>query len=455
MQARADAIQAGKDAAAAARAAADAARIAEQKRREEETQRRNDYSAGLPVGEGVDPDIDYSDIRSDEDVLNAENEALVAPYREANTNANRSVMDLVVSLGGQFLLDVIGWTDAEACFTKGDIAGCLFTALNALGPLKLLALGGKLPRLGKTIWRIAEGVRGFQSTVRAARDVLRRSRKIIDEILGYLRNPCGPNSFTAGTKVLMADGTGKPIEAVDVGDQVQSTDPATGRTGPQPVTALITGSGRKSLTSVTVGNDGLPGALGLTGTVQATSTHPFWVNEPGHWRDARELRPGDQVRRPDGHYVTVTATHPWTAERKVYNLTVRGYHTFYVLAGGIAVLVHNSGGAKYCNIGKAGEAAVSSHMGGAAKNTTKYTVNGRDRIPDFVTPTIIGESKNVAWLGGRRLETQLEDYLELARQQGKELHIFVRANGGTKLSERMSWFIHDAYPEVKIFEIIV
>ncbi|MFE7751400.1 Hint domain-containing homing endonuclease [Streptomyces sp. NPDC057428] len=35
------------------------------------------------------------------------------------------------------------------------------------------------------------------------------------------------DSFTPGTRVLMADGTSKAIEDVDIGDEVLATDPET------------------------------------------------------------------------------------------------------------------------------------------------------------------------------------------------------------------------------------
>ncbi|MFV2013776.1 MULTISPECIES: Hint domain-containing protein, partial [unclassified Micromonospora] len=53
------------------------------------------------------------------------------------------------------------------------------------------------------------------------------------------------NSFTPGTKVLTADGTTKPIEQVKPGDKVIATDPETGTTSIETVTATITGDGVK------------------------------------------------------------------------------------------------------------------------------------------------------------------------------------------------------------------
>ncbi|TMQ98475.1 hypothetical protein ETD83_19025 [Actinomadura soli] len=137
-----------------------------------------------------------------------------------------------------------------------------------------------------------------------------------------------------------------------VGERVLSTDPVSGRTAPMPVIGLINGSGSKNLVGVGVAARG-PGVLGAgsgAGVLQTTGGHPFWVDRPGVWRDARDLGPGDRLRRPDGQYVTVTATHPWTAERKVYNLTVRGYsgdfdeaHVVVEAAGAVVAAGHGEG----------------------------------------------------------------------------------------------------------------
>jgi hypothetical protein len=48
----------------------------------------------------------------------------------------------------------------------------------------------------------------------------------------------GCHSFAPDTPVLMADGTTRAIKDVRVGDDVIGTDPATGKTASEPVTAL-------------------------------------------------------------------------------------------------------------------------------------------------------------------------------------------------------------------------
>ena len=45
---------------------------------------------------------------------------------------------------------------------------------------------------------------------------------------------------------------------------------------------------------------------------------------------------------PDSGLVTIVALHNFTTTDVTYNLTVDGLHTYYVVAGDTAVLVHNS-----------------------------------------------------------------------------------------------------------------
>jgi hypothetical protein len=164
---------------------------------------------------------------------------------------------------------------------------------------------------------------------------------------------CGGNSFAAGTTVLMADGTHKPIEDVRIGDKVVATDPTTGKTSIQPVTDVIVGSGSKNLVAITVATAaGTAGALAGLATITATDRHPFWVDDRGqpvshdpsaggHWEDAYSLTPGETLSGTSGAGADVVATRAYTKNTTVYNLTVDAMHTFYVVAGSTPVLVHN------------------------------------------------------------------------------------------------------------------
>ncbi len=150
----------------------------------------------------------------------------------------------------------------------------------------------------------------------------------------------GCNSFVPGTKVLMADGSTKPIEQVKTGDKVVTTDPKTGETRIETVTAEIKGHGLKHLVKVTIDTDGKKGTK--TASVTATDGHPFWVPELHAWIKATDLKSGEWLRTSAGAYVQITAIKRWTAQdTTVHNLTVGDVHTYYVLAGATTVLVHN------------------------------------------------------------------------------------------------------------------
>ncbi|MEU2570924.1 polymorphic toxin-type HINT domain-containing protein, partial [Streptomyces althioticus] len=151
------------------------------------------------------------------------------------------------------------------------------------------------------------------------------------------------NSFVPGTKVLMADGTTKPIEEVKAGDKVVATDPETGETRIETVTAEIKGEGLKHLVKVVIDTDGDKGEE--TAEVTATDGHPFWVPELGEWLDATDLQPGQWLQTSAGTHVQITAIQRWTTPgTTVHNLTVSDTHTYYVQAGTTPVLVHNCGG---------------------------------------------------------------------------------------------------------------
>ncbi|MFD5574992.1 polymorphic toxin-type HINT domain-containing protein, partial [Streptomyces cadmiisoli] len=149
------------------------------------------------------------------------------------------------------------------------------------------------------------------------------------------------NSFVPGTKVLMADGSTKPIEKVKGGDKVIATDDKTGETRVETVTAEIKGNGLKHLVTVTIDTDGKAGTS--TAEVTATDGHPFWVPELAKWIDATDLTPGQWLRTGAGTLVQISAVKRWTStSATVHNLTVSNAHTYYVLAGAVPVLVHNS-----------------------------------------------------------------------------------------------------------------
>ena len=166
------------------------------------------------------------------------------------------------------------------------------------------------------------------------------------------------NSFVRGTRVLMADGSQKPIEDIRIGDLVWASDPETAEEGPRTVLATIVGEGVKTLVEITVDTttqidaatldqadlpDGpsRPGPTVLGDAIIATDGHPFWVPLLGEWVDAVDLVPGMWFLSSEGTLVHVADTRVWAEPERVHNLTVQDLHTYYVLAEATPVLVHN------------------------------------------------------------------------------------------------------------------
>ncbi|MFJ3841864.1 polymorphic toxin-type HINT domain-containing protein [Streptomyces sp. NPDC090054] len=146
------------------------------------------------------------------------------------------------------------------------------------------------------------------------------------------------NSFTPGTRVLMADGTTKKIEEIRTGDEIIATDPATGETAKKTVTDTIFTEDDKTYVDVIV--DTTAGAE----TITTTDRHPFWSESSQAWLDAVDLQPGMTLRTETGATVAIAQVRTYQAINETHNLTVADLHTYYVLAGDTPVLVHNSGG---------------------------------------------------------------------------------------------------------------
>ncbi|MEV6075849.1 polymorphic toxin-type HINT domain-containing protein [Streptomyces sp. NPDC052069] len=145
-----------------------------------------------------------------------------------------------------------------------------------------------------------------------------------------------PHSFPSGTQVLLADGSTRAIEDIRIGDWVAASDPQAQRTATRPVTNTFTTEGDKDFTQLTVTTKQGPA------TVTATDNHPFWLADDQRWKNAGDLRVGDELRTPNGASVAVTEARDQQGLQRTHDLTVNDLHTYYVLAGATPVLVHNS-----------------------------------------------------------------------------------------------------------------
>ena len=277
-----------------------------------------------PALDPNDPDVKtYNDAKQEAD---AANQALDDLGNESD-KVKQEILDL--------LKDLVGITDIEDCLSKGDIVACI-SALAGLVPWgKVFKILKKIPGAVKLAKRLKE----LWDKVSDAKARKKKADDALDDAEEKLKNKgiCKrPSSFLPGTRVLLADGTSKPIERIRVGDLVWAADPVSGSSGPRPVTHLIEGQGAKRLVALSTGFLGRFGS-----TVTATASHLFWETGTKAWRHAADLAPGALLRAAGGRPVTVTATARRTEVTRVHNLTVAGRHTYHVVVGGTAVLVHN------------------------------------------------------------------------------------------------------------------
>ncbi|MDF5751879.1 polymorphic toxin-type HINT domain-containing protein [Spongiactinospora sp. TRM90649] len=303
---------------------------------------------------------------------------------------NKSVLDVVLEAGGQILMEILGINDILNCL-KGDLGACVSMVVGALPWGKIF----KAPKIIEAIWKAGKAVINFFQQLKWARAILRGAAKAAEaakaaaakaareaavkraaakaaaeqlakklaaetaarakalaakakaktkppaanpKSRGAKADSC-PNSFAAGTLVLLANGTAKPIEKVALGEKVLATDPETGETRAKPVVRQIAGEGDKKLVKITIDTDGDTGSA--TSDLVATDGHPIWVQSERAWLKADRLKPGMWLRTSAGTYVQVTATKTSTARQRVHNFTIADINTYYVLTGATPVLVHN------------------------------------------------------------------------------------------------------------------
>ena len=140
---------------------------------------------------------------------------------------------------------------------------------------------------------------------------------------------CAGNCFIAGTLVATADGL-KPIEDIEVGDEVLAYDPETGEQAYKPVVRLFRNETDKWYHVHVNEQD-----------ITCTTEHPFYVADIDEFVPAKDLKAGQHVLLSDGSYTVIDGilVEELSTPETTYNFEVEDYHTYYVSED--KVLVHN------------------------------------------------------------------------------------------------------------------
>ncbi|WP_197288473.1 RHS repeat-associated core domain-containing protein [Nocardia sp. NRRL S-836] len=291
------------------------------------------------------------------------------------TNNSQSWWSVVVAELPDLLMDLTGINDVKDCFTSFDLLACV-SLVPAAKALKLLQAGERIVRAIMKANRIVDKIRDAWARLRKVEEKAEEVAEAAAEALAVPNCPTS-NSFVPGTRVLMADGSSKPIEEIELGDRVLATDPKTGTSRGQDVVRTIVGDGSKNLVEITVD--------GQDEKIVATDGHPFWLPELKKWVRADKIVAGALLQTSAGAQVQVVQVWKWTAQRRVHNLTVSGEHTYYVIAGPVSVLTHNCGKAvsendagAYSDLspGKVGDGLEAHHMPQAAMLFTSRADGG-------------------------------------------------------------------------------
>ncbi|MFV0459445.1 MAG: polymorphic toxin-type HINT domain-containing protein, partial [Actinomycetales bacterium] len=175
--------------------------------------------------------------------------------------------------------------------------------------------------------------------LRAAAPALRTTKTITTTTTKAAKTGARACSFTGATFVLMADGSKKPIQDIEVADKVVATDPETGE------------QAAKEVTRVFVHDDTVVDLVVDGEVISTTEDHPFWSATDQRFERADELVAGEEVLAADCRVVAVSGLELGTVRMALaYNLSVDGIHTYHV--GNAQVLVHNT-----CSLPNAADAA--------------------------------------------------------------------------------------------------
>jgi hypothetical protein len=244
--------------------------------------------------------------------------------RSAQFTQYISTWDITKALDSALLASL--WDGFKADFvncSKGSLSGCAWAATWFVPPSKVVDALRLLAAFNDAL-RSGVGIADAVDAIRAAKTL---DPQVLAEIQGDADvveaafEACDLNSFPGSTRVLLADGSYRAIGSVRIGDRLLATDPATGASQAEPVTAAFTHETRQLVDVVLDGG----------GQLTTTEGHRIFVVKRG-WTLASELRLGDLTQAADGstHAIIGLSVRAGLAPRTVFDVTVANLHTFYV-----------------------------------------------------------------------------------------------------------------------------
>lgn len=135
--------------------------------------------------------------------------------------------------------------------------------------------------------------------------------------------------FVAGTLVLMAGSSLKPIQQISAGDLVLSRDEKTGQNAAKQV--LATSATQTTSTLILTFSNGE--------VVECTNDHPFYVEGQG-FISADQIRIGSSIISYNSSPSKLLNVQNLQERKQVYNLTVADFQTYFVGKNGL--WVHNN-----------------------------------------------------------------------------------------------------------------
>ena len=138
---------------------------------------------------------------------------------------------------------------------------------------------------------------------------------------------CPHGCFEGTTLVSMADGSLRAISTIKPGDEVLSLDVHSG----------ILVIAQVQQTAITLSTDSVVLRLSNGETIHTTQHHPFYTTTAG-FIQAKDLQNGMYTRtKTDTVDKPAVLRHDSIRCRRVYNLEVVGYHTYFVGKAGVPV----------------------------------------------------------------------------------------------------------------------